>query len=329
MEEDTKNKATPALTALAERIDAEIAAFKESVLQGPNASEFQMHEVWGMDVVSGALMTPFGFVDGAANTVIGWTLNNPAEYGTQSITYVRYLDPQGNLIAEAVGQPDDGAKVDGSASWQTGAQGAVLSTAHELAPPPRHNGAYLGRLPFALVPYGANEPHIAKEGAFVGDGEGPGPGPGVSAAEVQAMLDTAVANINSSTDSWARLVIANMMPKLMALSVQIMDKENYPADGTRNPLPYDALLRRYRDIYWAEQRNRAYEGVVAYHGPRQSGAPAKAFQRPSDTPTPTLIPTQTAEESAILVAMVDAIMHWTPDTEVAQSGDVGWEEMGG
>lgn len=153
---------------LAERIDADIAAFKARVLARPNASEFLLQEIYSDIFQVGALNTPFGFVDGGGNTVVGWTLNNPLEIGTQSALYAAYLAPDGSVMAEGIGTPADQTKVDGSTSWQTGVRGAALATAHALQPPPRKNGAYMAPLPFTLVPYGPGEVPLAREGGFTG-----------------------------------------------------------------------------------------------------------------------------------------------------------------
>lgn len=185
-------KPSKELQELADRIDAEILAFKAKVLARPNASEFTLREIYSDVFQSGALLTPFGFVDGAvpANTVVGWTLNNPLEIGTQAALYAQYRSPDGSVMGEGIGTPEDGAKVDGSAAWQTGVRGAVLATGHALATPPRKNGAYMGQLPFTLVPYQRGEVPLGSDGGFI-PVEGGG-GELVDYARVDSIVRTAI-----------------------------------------------------------------------------------------------------------------------------------------
>lgn len=175
-----------ALRALAESIDAQIELFKEERIAA-GAEEYRATQVYSQVLQSGAFLTPFQVVDGAANRTRGWTLNNPIEYGTQAVTYIQRITPAGVMDREAIITPEDDSKADGSSGVQSGTKLIVMPTAHALAAPPRENGVYEVGIDGWCVEYPADHPQVGKAGAFVAS-EGGGGGGGVTHEQIVAAV---------------------------------------------------------------------------------------------------------------------------------------------
>lgn len=224
MAQTEAQQAEAALKALAESIDAQIELFKADRLAA-GAEEYRAAQVYSQVLQSGAFLTPFQVVDGAANRTRGWTLNNPIEYGTQAVTYIQRITPAGVMDREAIITPDDDSKADGSSGVQSGTKLIVMPTAHALATPPRENGVYEVGIDGWCVEYPVDHPQVGKAGAFVAS-EGGGGGGGVTADEVQAIVDGAVAQIKGQDNITLKVVVDNILPKTKIGVEQLFDGAN-------------------------------------------------------------------------------------------------------
>lgn len=141
----------------ATEFDAQLTKVIEK-LTADGAEVLQAETVFAEDLAHGAFLSAGAWPDAAGNIFQWIVLNNPDEYSTQAVTYVRYVTPdEETVLAETIVLNAEGRKADSVTAIQVADKLVIYPTGHALVSGPRTNGFDRAVWNVGAVPYGPGE----------------------------------------------------------------------------------------------------------------------------------------------------------------------------
>lgn len=199
--------------------------------------------------VTATYLAPSGVVDALGYTFLGFVRNA----GGNSVTYVvQMYDQAGAKVSEWVGACDNGHKIDGGMIFPSGADLEVVVIAHQInGPDPNHRDLSLnkGTLPGVFGPYHQGEYPGDAPGSFFSN-------PGLQGGS-GVTLDELTAATNDPNSAY-RHALKNAVKAFVG---EALAEAGVLRAGSSADEKFGILAQNIRD--------RAYEAIVSYFGPKK------------------------------------------------------------